>query len=152
MSADPFYTCGPPRALCLEVTPGTFWFQTTDPEYSRNATSGSAFPPFLDWGGDDHLALLVAEVTKVRVPRGEGDTLNKALENSQNLQTLICQRYRATRTHERLCANSRHFTLRCRVFAGETYTSSATVTPRMLAMSLHPYLHTRLPSLLTASG
>jgi hypothetical protein len=42
---------------------------------------GAHFLPFLDWGGDDHFALLVAEVTKVRVPRGEGDTLNKALEN-----------------------------------------------------------------------
>jgi hypothetical protein len=36
--------------------------------------------PFLDWNGDDHFAMLVAEVTKVRVPTGEGDTLNKALE------------------------------------------------------------------------
>jgi hypothetical protein len=36
--------------------------------------------PFLDWNGDDHFAMLVAEVTKVRVPTGEGDTFNKALE------------------------------------------------------------------------
>ena len=36
--------------------------------------------PFLDWNGDDHFAMLVAEVTKVRVPTGEGDTVNKALE------------------------------------------------------------------------
>jgi hypothetical protein len=36
--------------------------------------------PFLARNGDDHFAMLVAEVTKVRVPTGEGDTLNKALE------------------------------------------------------------------------
>ena len=36
--------------------------------------------PFLDWNGDDHFAMLVAEVTKVQVPTGEGDTFNKALE------------------------------------------------------------------------
>jgi hypothetical protein len=36
--------------------------------------------PFLEWNGDDHFAMLVAEVTKVRVPTGEGDTFNKALE------------------------------------------------------------------------
>ena len=36
--------------------------------------------PFLDWRGDDHFAMLIAEVTKVRVPTGEGDTVNKALE------------------------------------------------------------------------
>jgi hypothetical protein len=37
--------------------------------------------PFLDWNGDDHFAMLVAEVTKVRWPTGEGETINKALEN-----------------------------------------------------------------------
>jgi hypothetical protein len=41
--------------------------------------------PVLDWNGDDHFAMLVAEVTKVRVPTGEGDTFNKALENVSRL-------------------------------------------------------------------
>jgi hypothetical protein len=41
--------------------------------------------PFLDWNGDDHFAMLVAEVTKVRVPTGEGDTFNKALESVSRL-------------------------------------------------------------------
>jgi hypothetical protein len=38
--------------------------------------------PFLDPAKtrDDYLALFLAELTKVRVPTGEGDTLNKALE------------------------------------------------------------------------
>ena len=35
MSADPFYTYGPPELCVWKVGPGTFWFQTTDPEYSR---------------------------------------------------------------------------------------------------------------------
>jgi hypothetical protein len=35
MNTDPFYTYGP-RELCVwKVAPGTFWFQTTGPEYSR---------------------------------------------------------------------------------------------------------------------
>jgi hypothetical protein len=35
MTADPFYTYGPPEICVWKVAPGTFWFQTTDPEYSR---------------------------------------------------------------------------------------------------------------------
>ena len=35
MSADPFYTYGPPELCVWKVPPGTFWFQTTDPQYSR---------------------------------------------------------------------------------------------------------------------
>ena len=41
--------------------------------------------PFLAWEDEDHLAMLVAEVTKVRVPTGEGDTLNKALQKLSEL-------------------------------------------------------------------
>jgi hypothetical protein len=36
--------------------------------------------PFLGFGDDDHFGMFLAELTKVRVPTGEGDTLNKALE------------------------------------------------------------------------
>jgi hypothetical protein len=36
--------------------------------------------PFLN-AGDDHFTLFLAELTKVRVPTGEGDTVNQALEN-----------------------------------------------------------------------
>jgi hypothetical protein len=35
MSADPFYSYGPPELCVWKVAPGTFWFQTTDPRYSR---------------------------------------------------------------------------------------------------------------------
>jgi hypothetical protein len=35
VSADPFYTYGPPELCCWKVAPATFWFQTTDPRYSR---------------------------------------------------------------------------------------------------------------------
>jgi hypothetical protein len=35
MSADPCYTYGPPELCVWKVAPGTFWFQTTDPRYSR---------------------------------------------------------------------------------------------------------------------
>jgi len=35
LSADPFYTYGPPELCAWKVAPGTFWFQTTDPRYSR---------------------------------------------------------------------------------------------------------------------
>jgi hypothetical protein len=35
MSADPFYTYGPPELCVWKVGPGRFWFQTTEPEYSR---------------------------------------------------------------------------------------------------------------------
>jgi hypothetical protein len=35
MSADPFYMYGPPELCVWKVAPGTFWFQTADPEYSR---------------------------------------------------------------------------------------------------------------------
>jgi hypothetical protein len=35
MSADPSYTYGPPELCAWKVTKGTFWFQTTDPRYSR---------------------------------------------------------------------------------------------------------------------
>jgi CHC2 zinc finger len=41
--------------------------------------------PFLGWGDDDHFAMFLAELTKVRVPTGEGDTINKALENVSTL-------------------------------------------------------------------
>ena len=37
--------------------------------------------PCLDWDGADHFTMLLAELTKVRVPTGEGDTITKALEN-----------------------------------------------------------------------
>jgi CHC2 zinc finger len=40
--------------------------------------------PFLH-AGDDHFTLFLAELTKVRVPTGEGDTLNKALETVSRL-------------------------------------------------------------------
>ena len=35
MSADTFYTYGRPELCVWKVAPGTFWFQTTDPRYSR---------------------------------------------------------------------------------------------------------------------
>jgi hypothetical protein len=35
MSADPFYTYGPPELCVWKVAPSTFWFQTTNPRYSR---------------------------------------------------------------------------------------------------------------------
>src|SRR6476660_5566177 len=35
---------------------------------------------FVDWGDEDHFAMLLAELTKVRVPTGQGETINKALE------------------------------------------------------------------------
>jgi hypothetical protein len=35
MSADPVYTYGPPELCVWKVAPATFWFQTTEPEYSR---------------------------------------------------------------------------------------------------------------------
>ena len=35
MSADPCYTYGPPELCVWKVAPSTFWFQTTDPRYSR---------------------------------------------------------------------------------------------------------------------
>ena len=35
MNADPCYTYGPPELCAWKVAPGTFWFQTTDPRYSR---------------------------------------------------------------------------------------------------------------------
>jgi len=37
VSADPFYTYGRPELCVWKVAPGTFtfWFQTTDPRYSR---------------------------------------------------------------------------------------------------------------------
>jgi hypothetical protein len=41
--------------------------------------------PFLGWDDDDHFAMFLAELTKVRVPTGEGDTINKALENVSKL-------------------------------------------------------------------
>jgi hypothetical protein len=41
--------------------------------------------PFLGWDDDDHFAMFLAELTKVRVPTGEGDTINKALESVSKL-------------------------------------------------------------------
>jgi hypothetical protein len=35
--------------------------------------------PFIGWDDENHFAKFLAELTKVRVPTGEGDTLNKAL-------------------------------------------------------------------------
>ena len=35
MSANLFYTYGPPELCVWKIGPGTFWFQTTEPEYSR---------------------------------------------------------------------------------------------------------------------
>jgi len=35
MSTDPFYTYGPPKLCVWKAAPGTFWFQTTGPGYSR---------------------------------------------------------------------------------------------------------------------
>ena len=35
MSANPFHTYGPPELCAWKVAPGIFWFQTTEPEYSR---------------------------------------------------------------------------------------------------------------------
>jgi CHC2 zinc finger len=41
--------------------------------------------PFLGFGDDDHFTMFLAELTKVRVPTGEGDTINKALEDVSKL-------------------------------------------------------------------
>jgi hypothetical protein len=35
VSADPVCTYGPPELCVWKVAPATFWFQTTDPRYSR---------------------------------------------------------------------------------------------------------------------
>jgi hypothetical protein len=35
VSDDAFYTYGPPELCVWKVAPRTFWFQTTDPRYSR---------------------------------------------------------------------------------------------------------------------
>jgi len=35
VSADPCYTYKPQELCAWKVAPGTFWFQTTDPRYSR---------------------------------------------------------------------------------------------------------------------
>ena len=35
MSADPFYTYGPPELCVWRVAPGTFWFQAIESQYSR---------------------------------------------------------------------------------------------------------------------
>ena len=40
----------------------------------------AASTPFVGWDDEDHFAKFLAELTKVRVPTGESDTLNKALE------------------------------------------------------------------------
>jgi hypothetical protein len=40
----------------------------------------AASTPFVGWDDEDHFAMFLTELTKVRVPTGEGDTLNKALE------------------------------------------------------------------------
>jgi hypothetical protein len=40
----------------------------------------AACTPFVGWDDEDHFAKFLAELTKVRVPTGERDTLNKALE------------------------------------------------------------------------
>jgi hypothetical protein len=46
----------------------------------------AASTPFLGWNDDDHHFIkLLAELTKVRVPTGEGETLNKALETVSKL-------------------------------------------------------------------
>jgi hypothetical protein len=46
----------------------------------------AASTPFLGWDDDDHhFTKLLAELTKVRVPTGEGETLNKALETVSKL-------------------------------------------------------------------
>jgi hypothetical protein len=61
------------------------WELTTD-ELKRTCDEWErASVPFLDWGDDDHFAMFLAELTKVRVPTGEGDTINKALENVSKL-------------------------------------------------------------------
>jgi len=41
--------------------------------------------PFLSWGDEDHFAMLLAGLTKVRVPTGQRDTFNKALEKLSKL-------------------------------------------------------------------
>ena len=41
--------------------------------------------PFLGFGDDDHFTMFLSELTKVRVPTGDGDTVNKALENVAKL-------------------------------------------------------------------
>src|SRR4030095_11973449 len=40
----------------------------------------AASTPFVGWDDEDHFTKFLAQLTKVRVPTGEGDTLNKALE------------------------------------------------------------------------
>jgi hypothetical protein len=41
--------------------------------------------PFLGFGDDDHFTMFLAELEKVRWPTGEGDTVNKAVENVSKL-------------------------------------------------------------------
>jgi hypothetical protein len=68
---------GVEKAIGRELT--TAELRRTCDEWER------ASLPFLDWGDDDHFAMLLAELTKVRVPTGEGDTINKALQNVSKL-------------------------------------------------------------------
>jgi hypothetical protein len=107
--------------------------------------------PFLGWGDDDHFAMFLAELTKVRVPTGEGDTINKALEDVSKLSDSdlpdIPGYADAPKPWRKLAAL--HVTYR--VSAAATYIFSATVTPRRLVRSWTTNLHTRLLWLLPAS-
>ena len=62
---------------------------------------------------DDYFAEFIAGLRKVRVPTGEGDTINKALEAFQNFRAPICQSYRAMRTRQRVGEGSRRCTGNC---------------------------------------
>jgi hypothetical protein len=106
---------------------------------------------FLDWGDDDHFAMFLAELTKVRVPTGEGDTINKALENISKLSDSdlpdIPGYADAPKPWRKLAALHREISRLC----GSTYIFSATVTPRRLVRSWTTNLHTRLLWLLPVS-
>ena len=72
--------------------------------------------PFLPPGEtrDDHLELFLTELRKVRVPTGEGDTLNKHLKPFRSFQTPNCRLFPDYRTPRRVGAGWQRFTARCR--------------------------------------
>jgi hypothetical protein len=94
---------------------------------------------------EDHFGMFLAELTKVRIPTGEGDTLNKALECVSNLSFSELPIIpgmpgapegwrRLTALHRelsRLCANGKYFLSyrdAAKAYVGLTHQSAHTIT------------------------
>jgi hypothetical protein len=113
---------------------------------------------------EDHFGMFLAELTKVRIPTGEGETLNKALENVSKLsfsELPVIPGYpgapegwrRLSALHRglsRLCANGKYFLSyrdAAKAYVGLSHQSAHTITFALVRLGVIEIISSGKPGL-----